>query len=364
MQDTEPFEDFLPIKEGLFLARKASQLDLSSAMIDRSLQGAGYHPAAATFWGSLDYFHADTLPAVVAKILAAHGFVLNHENLLACIDSLGAGILTMESIAPIRRYFPVLYFQMPKSNSQGVLLSSYYRELQVLLNRESTKTDDETSKSKAAKDASSSQLMQQIDYLALKNSQLQKELTERESYLQSGKVQSGESSLYDVHLGKIKEIEAKSRTIKVKTGHKTVQFSFDELNIIPPIGHPCAVVTDSQERPHKILFFNFPGAVPLAEYTFGKILAYQGNLVKIRESNGTLWQILLRNPDRKPQKGADVILSKQGDLPLKLYVPRTSKSRDFLQKYTEWHLLAGQDDEDVANNDTDFSFNQSDKQAG
>ncbi len=316
---------FLTLNEGRSLVLDASDLDLNTAYLDVGLKGVGFEETTRHFWASTEYFLGEDFTVLLAKICKAHGYALNHENLIACLDTMQAGFIVKSSdlhLACIGAYLPALSFQMPDQKTDGPLLQSFYNEVEQIAQARMLAIGNHTAEPKDGTGGKSNikTLQEQIDYLTLKNSGLQRQLQESATVGFVQAIQTGSDHNAELMIGKIQDIDANSRQVKVRAAGKSLTLQFEELSSLPSLGQTCAIYLDAKVRPHKLITFRSEqGQIEVEpNYKRAKVLAQRDGLIKIRTEDGEIWQVIQKAHEPTLRRGALVIVQFQAETLLRI----------------------------------------------
>ena len=280
----------------LYLALEDDDCDFSSAQFDQSLSKASFEKDVQLFWASIDYGQNKSAIALIKKILTAHGFDLNIENVLATLDSLWFGNIVQtkadkpEPNMPARRFIPAISFYMPSKGKSGFLLDLFYQELRAL--------DD---KKLGPKDKEQTKALKEKDQLIDKQKKELKDLTEQVKYLEhmlarkgdqggGGEVQQEYHKDLDIRVGTIHRIDLDQRFLLVKSGRQHFKIPFVFLRGFPKNGDWCAIRTMAKKSGVDIIFTN--DDIGSFEQYLGIVVATSAQgILKIRVQQFGYWQI-------------------------------------------------------------------------
>lgn len=296
------------VADGRTFLLSLAGFDLDAARLDASLRGVGYDEGSKRFWASTDFFWEQGLAAMTAKICQAHGFALNHENMLACLDAFSFGMLahaTDAASGKIGGYLPAACFTLPSAGADGPLLRLFYQEVEQLVQARLAVKGSQGGKEAAPEEKK--QLRQQIDYLTLKNEELRRQVQGLSQSEAAVKGYRGGNESLELHIGKVKEIDLPARKLTVRTLQKTLTLHFEELAEIPQEGEDCAVFVDTMVRPHKFISFRRDDRMPPVSLQPAKVLAQRGNVIKIRTEAGAIWQLRDKGEGAALRRGQSIV---------------------------------------------------------
>jgi hypothetical protein len=228
------------------------QVDLSRASYAEELSSIAMDEAKETFHVTWDRASFRKPLEIISAVLDAHGYALNFENLIACLDSavLGARVrLTEDEDIPqkAKAFLPCLSFEMPSKNRVGFLLKKFYSEIEHY-ERELARLreGDPTTPGKGNRD----QLKREIERLQAENLQLTSKLQELTSRLaeamrsQAHVVKALETQNIippQLKLGVVRELSLADRTVMLKVGRSQYVAPLAILHQIPKPGEPCLI---------------------------------------------------------------------------------------------------------------------------
>ena len=280
----------------LYLALEDDDCDFSSAQYDQSLSKASFEKDVQLFWASIDYGQNKSAIALIKKILTAHGFDLNIENVLATLDSLWFGNIVQtksdkpEPNMPARRFMPALSFYMPSKGKSGFLLDLFYQELKALDDKKLGPKDKDLAKS-----------LKEKDQLLDKQKKELKEMTEQVNYLEqmlarkNAQSDGGEApqEFYkdlDIRVGTVHRIDLEQRFLLVKSGRQHFKVPFVFLRGFPKAGDRCAIKIKAKKSGVDIIFTH--DEIGVFTQLLGFVVAISPDgIMKVRIDRFGYWQI-------------------------------------------------------------------------
>lgn len=260
------------------------------------------------FWASYDYSSHKSIVEIVGKILEAHQYTYNLENLLACIESLWFGqivqIKPAKKQAPVpvaKGFMPCISFYLPVKSRSGALLKLFYDELKSL----QVKEDPQESKAIKAAEAERkkheeviAEQKKQIDQLTKQTDWLQGQLSKAQSAQAGTGWQEVDSQFEGIKAGLVHKINPEQRLFTVKAGRQHFRLSMIHLQGVPEEGSPCFITPESPDCPSGVIF---PLSRPRPLTWFlSKITGIQPDgLCRISCPGKGLWQFRPENSEEK-----------------------------------------------------------------
>ncbi|NRA44465.1 MAG: hypothetical protein HRU09_05865 [Oligoflexales bacterium] len=280
----------------LYLALEDEDCDFSSAQYDQSLSKASYEKDVQLFWASIDYGQNKSAIALIKKILTAHGYDLNIENVLATLDSLWFGNIVQtksdnpQPNMPARRFLPAISFYMPSKGNSGFLLELFYQELKAL--------DD---KKLVPKDKDLAKTLKENEQLLDKQKKELKELNDQIKYLEHMLAKKGEQGGgaevqqeyhkdLDIRVGTVHRMDYDQRFLLIKSGRQHFKVPFVFLRGFPKAGDRCAIKTKAKKSGVDIIFTH--DEIGSFEQYLGIVVAISPDgILKVRIDRFGYWQI-------------------------------------------------------------------------
>lgn len=206
--------------------------DLSHATYDPQLSKVEFDAEKNTFVIGQDKVLFRTPFEVISALLESQSFVVNFENLVACLDALRFAVIAeaktgKDGPATVKKFMPCMTMGLPQKSQQGPMLRMFYDEISryeaALAIHEGKVQDDKKGQDKQ------DETKRQVEALSVENATLKKrlrELTQEVQLLQSLE-RSMRQSLSDearlpMHAKKylVKTIHAETRTIELRDGRQ------------------------------------------------------------------------------------------------------------------------------------------------
>lgn len=280
--------------------------DLSKATINKDLSAVGFDSDEKFFYMTVDKLLFTDPVSTIRKVLDAHGFVSNLENILSCLDSFvfsahargSEKVNGAASPLKVNDYFPCIRFELPQKNKVGSTLQSFYDEIAKYESRtggpkkKTWRIDPEIKKNKDLKaeikqlKESNQELSEQVSALTLQLSREQKSLSRASRALDSQRVLPDNAKIC-----RVEHIDLKQRKIKVKCYRDVIDIPTHMLDRVPDFQARCLVTFDEgEDHPLGILFFDNQELGNLEKRT-AKLLYVEGDSFKARDSLRNEFQI-------------------------------------------------------------------------
>ena len=271
---------------------KEEECDLKRASYSPSLSVMEFDEKSKSFFASLDKIPFAKPNEVIIKILEANGYVVNLENILACIDDFVIGMRTKirsrkseEEPLVAKEYFPILHFRMPSKSRIGPILSRFYGEVQAY-ESEISKLQGEKDTKKDPKEQSPEDMRREIKNLRHHNYLLSEKinkLTQKINTMSHNAARGGSQESSELpetmRLGKVRSVHEKERHCVVSTGRSNFNVPLQLLGIIPLLGDECMLNVDNGSVINAMLAVK--NRTPFKKI-LGRVLAKEGNKMKVR----------------------------------------------------------------------------------
>ncbi len=239
------------------LITRDETIDLSRATYSADLSSTGLDPESQNFHVSIDRVLFQTPVSMVQTILEAHGYVLNLENILACLDDLHLTVLAQlqsSEATPLqgKRYLPAYQFRLPSKLHVGPLLRRFYSEIESYETALKALKDDP--KGAVRQEKKAEQNKDKLEALEKENRELKQEIKDLKLELQRAtqSVAQANRALSDqnlmpaqIRLATVKEVKYEDRLIHLKIGRTALQFPLVLAVEIPEAGERCLVHIDN-----------------------------------------------------------------------------------------------------------------------
>lgn len=320
--------------------------EVQKAIYEPDLQFLDLDESSQVFYATVDRVMFETPVEIVKKVLNANGYVLNLENILACLDSFRViRRLVLKGGSQTATHFsPAISFSLPARQSTGDLLGAFYEEMSRYV--------DEISKLKISVkpgDKNKPEILKD-DYQALLG--LNQELQARISVLSkelgalraSHSAEGGEGGTLpeSVKQGKVRSINYDERVVIIGLGRVNIKMSFSRINQIVEIGDPCLVAFDGGVASQVLFYENKrrPFKMKIAV-----VLFVERQTVKIRDQHRKTWVLSGSTEDEKTmiegfKRGDFLLLSLQKEKIAKFEPIQLNRNTGFAEKFQEDSVIA------------------------
>jgi len=272
------------------------ECDFSKANMAFALSSTEMDEKGEVFHATVDRIPFKKPVEIIATVLEANGYVINLENILACLDHMSMGIKGRMNSQPsgdepaqIKAYLPCLVFKMPTKGRQGMLLKKFYKEIEGYEAELAKAQGQFEEKKKSDKIQSKAELRDEIKSLRRENESLKQQLgiltkslsqVEKSNLSAERQLESGNYLPGDIRIATVRGILAAERTVVLKTGRKTFHLPMASLSAIPNIGDSCLVhIRDGKAG----LAFFYAKKGESFKKSLAQVLSVEGRSVKLRD---------------------------------------------------------------------------------
>jgi hypothetical protein len=280
--------------------------DLTEATYSKELSASDMDKMQNAFWTTFDrvLFHKPV--DMICKVLEVNGYVVNFENIIACLDTMAFGVRGKVAEEghkkKISEFVHCLQFGMPsKHQKMGRLLTEFYQEIQSYeaeVSRIQKESEGSGSNEKQLRDMRNeiAKLRQENQTLSDQVSRLSTELSdlEKAKVSLSRVVESQHMLPGDLRIAKVKGVRFRERLVTLRIGRKTLDAPMNCLPEFPEEEASCVVLF--AESQVKDMFFYEGKTTPL-EVRLANVLYKKRNLLKIRDSARQVWVIDAKFPE-------------------------------------------------------------------
>ena len=282
------------------IVTEPKEVDISKAAYYPQLGSADLDEDTKIFHATIDRVVFQKPTEIISKVLAANGFSLNLENILACIDhfSIGAKVklhAKSNGDLPSAKYFlPCIQFPFPNKRKIGSTLKQFYQEISKYEEELSRLQKPGTSKGKK-KDATqlskelekikdeNKALKMKINELATKLSQSRKSAASAEKAMVSQKILPPE-----LRIATVTNISFSDRLVSLKAGRSSFSLPMSNLHALPNTNDPC-LLTVRDGVIHDSFFYRGPNTPLNAK--IASVLFVDASLCKVRDNERKIWLI-------------------------------------------------------------------------
>lgn len=347
------------------IAVEPGHCDLHQASYDAELSSAGRDEDQHVIYMTVDRVAYRPAPEVVDKVLAANGFALNLENILACLDELRVGYrvrptnhAALPNTIPVAQAFiPALTLKLPAKNRVGPLLAKFYAEVDRY-QAELAQLREEKGRSQGDRRRELDEVRKERDRLREQNLLLQVELEALSRELVSLKKAHADATRAlaeqnalpaQVRLAQVHDVDLDRRHVALKSGRKVFSVPLVALWVFPEKEDPCLVsIQDGQVSG---VFFHEGSPAPPG-MVIGEVLHVARGRCKIREENRRTRVIRAQNPAEEElihqmRRGHRVLLFLHEDelirfTPCGAFDPETFV-RAVQESITRWEITQSED---------------------
>lgn len=311
-------------KDKLIVISEGNEADLSKSSLNKNLSVVNYDPQKNLFYISLDKVLFSSPIASIKKVLDAHGYVPNLENVLSCFDSfvfaIHAKVSEQDNGVKVNDYLPCMSFELPRKHKVGGLLQSFYNEIAKYEKGETGPADLSRVLESESKVNS---LNRELDKLKEENRELNKKISALTQQLLMEKQQvklahqasdTQEMLPGNTKLCRVEHVDLKRRLVKVKSLRKIIDIPTHMLDRVPEFKARCIITFDDEGNvPLGILFFDNKELGSI-EKRVADLLFVDGDTFKARDSMRNEFQIqavndMEENTIRSLKRGMKVLIS-------------------------------------------------------
>ena len=353
---------------------EAESCDVESASYDRSLSSAGKDAEDNLLYATWDKVAYNPSVQVVEKVLAAHGYALNLENVLACIDELKIGyrvqISSQENqhTKPIAQSFlPALSFRLPTKGRIGSLLGKFYAEVEGY-QTEILRLRESQGQQQGAQRKELSRLERECERLQKENEQMKAQLAELNqevAYLRRANFEAKRAIAAHnylpthVHAAQVQEVDLAGRSVALKSGRRVFSVPLIALWVLPRVKDHCLVSIQNSQITG--VFFHENQQVPQA-IVMAQVLHVEEGRCKIRDQSRRTRVLEAQNPAERSligalHRGDQLLLFVDSDVVVRFIpceVPDSEAFVDAVQRSIILHSVLAEDENLVGQSDSEL----------
>lgn len=345
-------------KAKLKVLSQKGDVDLSKASLNKNLSAVGFDSEEKFFYMTVDKSLFSNPVSTIKKVLDAHGYVPNLENILSCLDSFVFSVHASvsdkdNSKSPVKvsEYLPCLRFELPQKGKVGDILQSFYDE--VSRYESSTEIDKKSIWSPNSEIGNVKKLRAEIQQLKASNKELGEQLSdvtlqlsrEQKSMSQAAKALDSQRVLPDnASIGRVERVDLKKRLVKVKSNRKVIDIPTHMLDRVPDFQARCLITFEEGEKtPIGIIFFNNDELGNVEKRT-AELLYVKGDSFKARDSMRNIFQIKAVNPMeaetiKSLSRGMKVIISIADGYVVRFSVLASTDAVQFVSRIQEQFIV-------------------------
>ncbi len=355
--------------KGLFASKdqrlilREESIDLSRATYSEELSSTGFDAETQNFHVSIDRILFTSPVSIIQTLLEAHGYTLNLENFLACLDDLHVTVMAQTQASEQspyigRRYLPTLQFRLPSKLHVGPLLKKFYTEIEAY--EAAIKTLKEDPKGPARSDRKEQQ-KEKIEALERENQDLKQQIKDLKIELQraSQSIAQVNRALSDqnlmppeIRLATVKAIAWDERLIHLKSGRTSFHLAFIKAQTVPEVGERCLVHID-QGIVQNAFFFETKGQ--RLTPALATVLFTAGGQCKIRDSLRRSQTLTAKNDEERAlfqrlRRHDKLLVASLGDVIVSFQELPLSHDEHFIDRMQEqlaqFEIYSANDDEE------------------
>ncbi len=281
-------------------SEESDRVDLSHAHESKKLSGTGYDEATKLFWTTMDRVQLKSPAEIIQKILDTHGFIVNLENTLACLDSFSLGIrakvdenvLKNQKKYIVQSYMTQVSFILPHKKSTGKLLKEFYEEIsmyeeelhqyrqikaQVTTGKDKKKSNEELHKEIAELRLENQTLKNQLSGLSKHNLNLREQFSSQEP--------EGEQLPENIRLASVRSVILNEKIVSIKMGKSNLTVPLQACHEIPNPGEPC-LINIEQGVVKNVYFYNNKNPF---KKNIAEVLHQSDGILKLRDQKRRQW---------------------------------------------------------------------------
>ncbi|SMF06338.1 hypothetical protein [Pseudobacteriovorax antillogorgiicola] len=276
------------------------ELDLSKASYAEGLSSTDFNQETEAFHVTYDRILFKSPMEIIATVLDANGYLVNLENIIACVDDLSFGVRAQLKKSgaqyPVAKSFiPCLQFRLPKKSKIGPILQRFYGEIEAYESRLAELQGHPNKKGPKLKDPK--ELDTQLKKLEKENKDLRDEVNELKSQL--GRIVKAEASANralvnqnlmppNIRLAKVRDVDLAERVIGLRAGRTNINFPMVLSPVVPELDDKCLVHI---EQGQVLGGFFYESKGKDIDPGLGEILWVDGDTCKIRDPERRIWLI-------------------------------------------------------------------------
>lgn len=328
------------------------KVELSRAAYSPELSSTDLDGETGTFHVTLDRILFKKPVDVAITVLNAHGYAINLENILSCLDQfvLGAKVKAPERSdgegrALVKNFLPCAHFTLPNKSKIGNLLKLFYSEIQGY-EQEIARLQDGELKKDGEKQKSREQLMREIERLSGENTRLQTKLNDLSSQLTEAlRFQANANRALasqniippQLRLAQVRELIFAERSVLLRSGRTNISLPMALLETLPKQGESCLVnIVDGTALG---AFFYESKGQPF-EKDWADILVAKPEVCKVRDSQRRQHVLRAQNEAetelfRQLKRGQKVCLYRAAEVIIRIEAMNAARPEIFTREMRE-----------------------------
>lgn len=295
-------------------------IDVTSASWDESLSKVWVAETSGELCASIDRLIFETPITAAVRFMEPHGFNLNLENILACLDSMKFGVFAKTTGKKVqdrevaKKIIPALFMKLPQRNAKGHLLRKFYEEIakyESELTRlqqyeaQSRKTAQEAIKDETGRSALA-QVQRDNELLREEVNRLSRRVAQLSAAIESVPLHGRETLIpAGIKICQVRQVKEHENLVHLKSEVGQYTFPLSQLNGIPAVGARAFAVHDGGQVRAVWVFDPLPAEF---QYSVAKVLVVDGSRVKVRGQDRANHIVDLTPAMQPPQRGDTLIL--------------------------------------------------------
>ena len=309
---------------------------------------AGFDEDTETFWSTWDKVKFMKPVELVTRVLSAHGYVVNFENIVSCLDQMIFGVRgklksvdSEAEVSEITSCYDVLAFKLPSKNRVGSLLNDFYSEIagyeQKIAGMQEQAVDNQEQDSLR-------EVQAELAKVGKENQELREQVKSLEVFIhrQAADIKDAKDEEVpllpeDVHQGVVKAIKPKDRLITVRIQRKSWAVPMAMIQGIPEKGSPALLrIIDAKVQSA----WFYLSSTADQNYAVAKVLFSSDGKIKIRDLNRKQWILQPSSLFEKKifqdlSRGSMVLLTLFNGVIIKLLPLQEDQSRKLIDQVNE-----------------------------
>lgn len=291
------------------IVTSADECILDKASYNDRLSSKGMEENIERFHATVDQVQFLSAVEIIETVLEAHGYSLNMENVLSCLDYFRLGMKvkiaqksTGQEPPTGKSYAPLVHFQLPSKKRVGPLLQKFYKEVEQY-EKEIDRlqkiaiggSGDEAGQSNSALAKETRQLRRENKSLQEKIAVLIAELAEVKTSLENASqaIEDGNYLPPDLRIATVHSISLKERLVTLRDGQTSFNVPTGLLDTIPAKGEKCLAAIENGSVTGVFLY---EGTSRAPTIRLAEVLHVDGDLCKVRDEDRRNWLISAGNP--------------------------------------------------------------------
>lgn len=310
-------------KQGVHLSDES--VDVSAASWDQSLSQVIVDESTGELCASIDRMIFESPTEIGVRFLEPHGFNLNLENLLACLDSMRVGVIAKvtgskraDGKENAKKIAPAMYMRLPVRTAKGPLLSRFYEEISKyeaeLTRLQQYEAQSRRAMQAAVKDDSGRaavlQLQRDNELLREEVERLSRKVGQLTAAIESVPIHSAQSTLPPgVRLSTVRQVKEQDNLVFINGESGQYTFPLSRLNGTPNVGSRALALHEGGVVRSVWVFDPTPRPF---QWNLAEVLFSDGGRIKVRTIDRS--ELVLETKDQQAvARGDQILLQTSGD---------------------------------------------------